>query len=106
MIRLTEGQYKKLHHAINLIIKRKRIMNGMLNLPMGTSAIVTAQKIIAKGKDKAQNNLSQYDYIKIVNAIAMPWAILYFGYNESTDKDCVEKLATFIEDNTISVISI
>ena len=94
MITLNEQQYKKLTLAVNLIIKRKREVELSVDINLGASAIVTAKSLVTEFK------LSQFRYMQVVKAIAKPNAILFFLSHDSNEENCVENLATFIENNS------
>jgi methionine salvage enolase-phosphatase E1 len=88
---LSEIQVSILKSAIELIKKRKR---GDIK-----SAIINAQDIIEENNKK-----SYYHYQQIIRSIGIPFAVIFFLSHSFFEKDVVEKLATFIEDNTNNIV--
>jgi Na+-transporting methylmalonyl-CoA/oxaloacetate decarboxylase beta subunit len=63
------------------------------------SVLLDLEKIKAHKNKKADKYLQQI----ILNSITLPLCKMFFLGNYYTDKGVVEKLATFIEDNTIQI---
>lgn len=93
----SEKEIQITKDSVELIRQRKstRILYGIeTNI---TSAIVTAWQIF----DPNNNHITGVDFIQIAQAIALPNAKIFFlSHDAHKEKDCVEKLADFIEKNS------
>lgn len=89
-------EIKVIKRSVELIRERKntRTLFGMqTKIP---SAIVTAWQIF----DPKNNHITATDHIQIVQAIALPNAKLFFLSHKAEEKNCIENLAIFIENNS------
>lgn len=104
MLDLNENHYQIINKAIDLILERKRncVVAGKEMYP---SAIVNARDLVlrSRGGSEFKNNLMAHEFTQISKAIAIANARLFFISHTANEENCVEKLATFIEDNSFDV---
>ena len=99
MIELSDVHYRIARNAYDLIIKRKREASIAPDISIGPCAIVTAFNNFKENNTE----ISGYQFIQVMRAIVIPNAKLFFLSHKVTEKDIVDKLATFIEDNSFNV---
>ena len=96
-MRLSPHECRTTKLAIELILNRKRVIT-----PFRPSEDTGIQSLFVELPNLEHDNKDLSGFIKnqIINAITKPLAYIFFLSHRATDKNAVEELASYIENNT------